>query len=152
MDVRTVIVGEDLSSDWLLAPPQLDIDEGLQTALLLSLFTDRRAEDDDVLPDNSGSRRGWWGDSFADVPGDRFGSRLWLLYREKQLPAVLQRARQYAREALRWLLEDGVASQVEVDAEFPRAGVLAIAVTVYRPAGDARRFRFESFWSQSNAL
>jgi phage gp46-like protein len=152
MDVRTVVVGEGLSTDWLLASPQLDTDEGLQTALLLSLFTDRRAEADDVLPDNSGNRRGWWGDSFADVPGDRFGSRLWLLSREKQLSNALQRARDYAREAVSGLVEDGVARQVEVDAEFPRAGVLAIAVTVYRPAGDARRFRFESFWSQSNAL
>lgn len=152
MDVRTVIVGEDLSSDWLLAPPQLDTDDGLQTALLLSLFSDRRAEPDDELPDNSGNRRGWFGDSYAAVAGDRFGSRLWLLYREKQRPVVLQRARDYAREALRWLVEDGIARSVEVDAEFPRQGVLAIAVSVFRPAGDARRFRFESFWSDSNGV
>lgn len=152
MDLRTVIVGDDLSSDWLLAPPQLDTDEGLQTALLLSLFSDRRADADDVLPDNSGNRRGWFGDSFADVPGDKFGSRLWLLAREKQQPVVLQRAREYAREAVRWLVEDGVARSFDVDAEFPALGVWAIEVSVYRPDGDARRFRFEHFWSVSNGL
>lgn len=152
MDLRTRIVGDDLRCDWLLAAPQLDADDGLETAVVLSLFTDRLANPDDVLPDNSGHRRGWWGDSFADIDGDRIGSRLWLLSREKQLPVVLQRARGYAREALDWLIEDGIARNVEVDADFPRAGVLALAVTIFRAVDGPVRFRFETFWGVANAV
>lgn len=152
MDLRTRILGDDLSSDWLLASPQLDTDDGLETAVIISLFSDRLAGRDDALPDNSSHRRGWWGDSFADIDGDLIGSRLWLLSREKQLPATLQRAREYASEALRWLIEDGIARSVQVDAEFPHRGVLALAVTIKRAIDGPVRFRFETFWGAPNAV
>lgn len=152
MDLRTRILGEDLSCDWLLASPQLDTDDGLETAVLISLFSDRLAGQDDALPDNSSHRRGWWGDSFADIDGDLIGSRLWLLSREKQLAATLQRAREYAREALRWLVDDGIARSVDVDAEFPQQGQLALAVTINRAVTGPVRFRFDTFWGAANAV
>ena len=112
----------------------------LRTAVILSLFLDRRAEDDDILPNGSDDRRGWWADTVApmtdygigggSVSGDRIGSRLWLLSREKQLAGVLERARHYAEEALTWLVEDGVATAVQVTATNPRQGWLVLEVTV----------------------
>lgn len=91
-------------------------DDGLQTAVLLSLFTDRAAEEGDVLPDEETDRRGWWGDEFADDAGDRIGSRLWLLARSKRTDDVLARAEEYARESLQWLIDDKVAERIEVTA------------------------------------
>lgn len=112
----------------------------LRTAVILSLFLDRRADDDDILPNGSDDRRGWWADTVApmtdygigggSVSGDRIGSRLWLLSREKQLAGVLERARHYAEEALTWLVEDGVATAVQVTATNPRQGWLVLEVTV----------------------
>ena len=112
----------------------------LRTAVILSLFLDRRANDDDILPNDSDDRRGWWADTVApmtdygigggSVSGDRIGSRLWLLSREKQLAGVLERARHYAEEALTWLVEDGVATAVQVTATNPRQGWLVLEVTV----------------------
>jgi phage gp46-like protein len=152
MDLRTAIDVTNLRSDWAMAQPQLETDDGLQTAIILSLFSDRLAGDEDTLPDGGTDRRGWWGDSFADQAGDRIGSRLWLLEREKQTPAVLQRARDYARESLQWLLVDGVARSVEVDAEYPQLGMLALTVTITRAQGGAARFRFDNIWGASNAV
>ena len=152
MDMRTHYDSAEFACDWLLAPPQLATDEGLETAVIISLFTDRRANVDDVLPDNSGNRRGWWGDSFPEQAGDRIGSRLWLLHREKQLPLVRERARQYAREALQWLVDDGIARAVDVEANFPRMGVLTLDVAIARALGAPVRFRYETFWSGSNAV
>lgn len=152
MDLRTVYVSEDMHCDWLLAGPQLDTDDGIETAVIISLFTDRLAEADDVLPDNSGQRRGWWGDSFPDIEGDRIGSRLWLLAREKQMPSVLERARAYAKEALAWMVEDGVARGVEVEAEFQGIGTIALGVTILRATDGPLRFRFVVFWGVSNAV
>jgi len=38
-------------------------DGGLETAVLMSLFTDRRARDDDKLLDEEArDKKGWWGD------------------------------------------------------------------------------------------
>lgn len=112
----------------------------LRTAVILSLFLDRRAEDDDILPNDSDDRRGWWADTVAPMTdygigggsasGDHIGSRLWLLSREKQLAGVLERARHYAEEALTWLVEDGVATAVQVTATNPRQGWLVLEVTV----------------------
>lgn len=152
MDLRTVYDSESRAADLLLASPQLATDDGLESAVLISLFTDRRADADDTLPDNTGNRRGWFGDGYADVAGDRIGSHLWLLGREKQLPVVLQRARDYAREALAWLIEDGIARAVEVEATWLRQGVLQLLVEIRRADAAPLRFRFETFWSQSNGV
>lgn len=152
MDIRTRFVTQEAACDWLITPPDLELDDGLETAVVISLFSDALADVDDVLPDHSGQRRGWWGDTFPDVDGDRIGSKLWLLSREKQLPPVLERVRRYARAALQWLIDDGIAQTVDVEAEFPRTGVLAFAVTVQRTMEGPLRFRFETFWGSSNAV
>jgi phage gp46-like protein len=105
----------------------------LVRAVWLSLLCHRTAEPDDALPDPSGDppdRRGWWGDSDATVPGDRFGSRLWLLYRTRGAD-VPGRAEEYVREALQWLLDDGLASVVTCSAT-PSGNRLDMDVRIYR--------------------
>ena len=102
--------------DFSIVDGDLSVDDGLRTAVLVSLFTDRRAADDDELPAGSDDRRGYWGDAYAEIKGDLTGSRLWLLSRAKVLPETLARAREYAEEALAWLTEDKVARAVNVTA------------------------------------
>ncbi len=46
----------------------------LVQAVLISLFSWRKSEDDDGI--KAPKRQGWWGDTFASVKGDRIGSRL----------------------------------------------------------------------------
>lgn len=140
------IVWNELNGDLRMQGYDLERDAGLRTAVIVSLFTDRRAQDDDPLPGAQDDRRGWWGDSLPDLKGDRIGSRLWLLSREKQLQSVVNRAREYAVEALAWLLEDGIALRVEVTAEIVRMGVLGLHVAISRPALPAIDFKFESVW------
>jgi phage gp46-like protein len=107
-------------------------DPTLATAVLISLFTRRLAAADDPLPDPKGSREGWWADTFADVPGDLIGSRLWLLGRSKTLDNTLALAKTYAEEALEWMIEDGIASSVTCTVE--RQGeLMAFQVTIVKP-------------------
>lgn len=140
-DIRTV--WRDLGGDWQLSGPALLADDGLETAVVLSLFTDRVAEDGEAPP---AERRGWWADAYADIPGDLVGSRLWLLWREKQTPQTLARAEAYAREALQWLVDDGVAGAVAVTAEWVRAGVLGLGITITRSGAPVVSYRFDAFW------
>lgn len=129
-------------------------EDSLRTAVILSLFLDRRANDDDILPNDSDDRRGWWADTVAPMTdygigggsasGDHIGSRLWLLSREKQLAGVLERARHYAEEALAWLVEDGVATAVSVTASSPRPGWLALTVTISLRDGSKQDYELES--------
>ncbi|MBW1642525.1 MAG: phage GP46 family protein [Deltaproteobacteria bacterium] len=128
----------------------LKSDAGLETAVIISLFTDRRAKSDDILPDsNNPDRRGWWGDLVSDIENDQIGSRLWLLNREKTLESVLIKTKEYAKEALMWLIEDDVATKVEVSVE--RLGsvgqdILALLVQIYKPDGKVFPFQYEAQW------
>ena len=131
-------------ADAAIAAGDLVADDGLRTAVILSLFTDAPARPDDVLP-APGDRRGWWGDALALEPGEITGSRLWLLSREKQLGAVLNRARDYALEALRWLTDKKIAATLDVVATNPRDGVLALSIEITRPSGPGRQV-FDLLW------
>lgn len=139
------IVWTNISGDIAMDGYDLKSDNGLQTAVIISLFTDRRANDDDALPAGD-DRRGWWADAFLDVEDDRIGSRLWLLNREKQMQRVVIRAREYAEEALQWLVDDGVAKRVTVETEVVRDGVLGLLAKIDRPDGTAIDFQFDHIW------
>lgn len=158
MDRKLVFNGDFMRADLSLDGGAIALTGGLETAVVISLFTNRRARADDALPDGAangpdgGDRQGWWADAYNDRP---IGSRLWLLSREKQLPAVLARAKDYAEEALAWLVEDRIASRVTVTAEMVRTGVLGLAIDIDRigPAGNAGNsadgpvsFRFSYAW------
>jgi len=127
----------------------LNSTQPLVRAVVMSLFTWRRANPDDPLPGDQ--RMGWWGDTFALVPNDRIGSRLWLLSRSKLLPETVALAKEYAEEALRWLVDDGVASRVDVRAERQGLSTLAIGVRVYKSDGTVPvDIRFTDVWGFLN--
>ncbi len=111
-------------------------DEGLERAIVISLFTDAKADDDDAIPDESTNRRGWWADSVAppsNAPAEYpwlTGSKLWLLWREKQTPETTRRAKRYAEKSLQWLIQRGDATSVVVSAYFSKQGLLMLPVTI----------------------
>lgn len=147
MDIRTVFVDMEHCADLAMDQFELATDDGLETAVILSLFTDARAHPDDALPIGQTDRRGWWADAYPVSQGDRFGSRLWLLRASKQLQESLNLAQQYAEEALAWMINDGVAKKVEVDTFIARAEVMGMIVRIYRPDGTVSPIRFDTHWS-----
>lgn len=142
VDVRLLFDGQALDGDVLLASGDLVEENSLQTALLLSLFTDRRATPEQLQRFGGDNPRGWWGDADATVPGDAFGSHLWLLEREIELQETLNRAREYGEQAVEWIIEDGLAESIAVVAAYPQRGVLALQVTPERARGTRERFAF----------
>jgi phage gp46-like protein len=141
-------------ADMVLAPSgDLQTDLGLQTAVILSLFTDARAQPGDVILNGSSDPRGFWGDLPIDPAAqgvtarpDPIGSRLWLLDRALQIPETLVRAQAYAQEALQWLVDDNVAGSVTAVATFPRPGWIQIAIEIVQ-AGSSYQFSFP--WANS---
>jgi phage gp46-like protein len=116
----------------------------LQTAVLVSLLTERRAELDDKLPYTAKSsgpippdRKGWAGDAFG---GQRIGSRLWLLVREKQTEETRRRAMFYAREALQWLIDDGYVSGIAIEAVWRERGRMDMRIQLELPNGMSEQF------------
>lgn len=119
------------------------VSDDLARAVVNSLFSWRRAEKSDDLPGTS--REGWWADSFLE--NDRFGSRLWLLQRAKLTPETLVRAKEYAEEALKWLIDDRVAGEVIVTAERGDYDQLSLSVIVVKPDSSELSMRFQNVWS-----
>lgn len=139
----------------------LDSDSGvivttdwLETAATISLFSDKRARDDDTLPDNSGDRRGWClthRQREIDPDAEEIGSWLWLLSREKQLPEVLIKAKSFAEEALAWMVRRKVAASVVVTAEITRPGWLALGVEIIRRDGTTWVRTYDYYWRANAA-
>jgi phage gp46-like protein len=155
-DILTTWDPRALTGDWVLAGSDLASGRDLETAVVLSLFTDRLALADDPLPDPGDSdRRGWWADWNAADPvlGDigPLGSRLWLLSREKQLNSVRLRAEDYTREALAWIIEDEVADDIAIAAEWNEQtpGRLDISVVIQRDGAQLLSRRFSWAWAQN---
>lgn len=148
-DIKTNWLPELMAGVWSVDGADLAGDDGLETAVLISLFTDAAATDDEMARAGVQQRRGWWGDAWSDIPGDVMGSKLWLLRREKRTAATLARAQGYARDALMWLVEDGVADSVSVIAEAVGTDVLALQVQITRKQRPAARYRFNAFWQGS---
>lgn len=165
MDIALIYDGPAGGFDLSFAAPDMTTDEGMDTAIAISLFSDARARPDDTLPAAGQLRRGWWGDGLSDIDEDRIGSRMWLLAREKQTTELLNRTREAMSEALGWLVEDGVARSVNVATDwvdwttaFPatdrvmvgghpvRAGMLGITVTITRPDNSEFSRRYDHVW------
>lgn len=142
-DTATVWNVQAFYGDWVQNGTQLQIGNDLQTAILISLFTDRIASTDDIIPDGSGDPRGWPGDQDQLVP---VGSRLWLLDRSKQTKAVLNAATDYINEALKWLIDDGVVARFDVTTEFTRPGMLGARVAARKQDGSVVAMKFEWAW------
>lgn len=145
------LIWMELGADIRAEAGDLLAEGDLTTAVILSLMCDARAREDDIIPDGTGNRRGWWADTVAPLPAtglavaeapgqaDSLGSRLWLLHRELQAPDVLRRARDYAQEALQWMIADGVARAVAVTPSIPRQGWLALDIVVTLSAGGGEK-------------
>jgi phage gp46-like protein len=135
--------------DWGLAEGDLETGQDLETACLVSLFSDVLATPDFVPTDGTSDLRGWWADAY-DTPS--LGSNLWQLERAKKTRDTLGAARGYALDCLQWLITDGIAKAVYCNTTWLAQGsatpgnMLGIAIAVIKPDGSETRFRFAWAW------
>ena len=116
----------------------------LVRAVVISLFTWRRAATDDPLDDDE--RYGWWGDSYPSIADDRIGSRLWLLRRVKLTADTRLDAEFYAREALRWLIEDEEVTDIEILSEQVDVNRLNLRVILTISTGARLEINSNQLW------
>lgn len=83
--------------------------DSFDTALLLSIFCERRASESEVPEPQR--RRGWIGNLYGIV---EYGSKLWLLYQARLTLSTVNRARGYLEQSLSWLTEGGYLKRVVV--------------------------------------
>ena len=145
-DIELDWVAASFGADFRLSDGDLSQLNELRSAVVLSLFSWRRANPDDRLPDDTSNLMGWWGDHYGTVQNSRLGSRLWLLRREKLTQETITRAREYCEEALQWMIEDKVAKAVTVVTERNSIDRLDISITITRASGQEIDLRFANAW------
>lgn len=90
-----------------------DMQDSLSRAIVISLFSWKRADENDIYDKELG-KQGWWGDSLNN---DKIGSKLWQLLRNKITTETIYQAEEMVFDALKWLIDDGICTDISVSVE-----------------------------------
>ena len=109
------------SVDFDIEDGDLKHEDGFDTAIWISLFTDARATESQVLiPEH---RRGWLADILS-INNRKLGGYLWLIDQSRLVQKTLNEAIDYARKSLEWMLEDDICEQINVTGSLvPKLGI-----------------------------
>jgi phage gp46-like protein len=155
MDIALALGPNQDSSDIYLQNGDLALDGTLFTPVLLSLLCNRLADADDVIPDGSGNRRGWWYDAYAPaLPDGRknlSGSKLWLRVRCLATQQNLLQIVTDVEESLEWMVLTGVATDVAVSGAWVGDSGCLITVVIARQnaAGVPYNSTYELIWDRT---
>jgi phage gp46-like protein len=147
-DIRVIFDQTTCSFSWGVVNNDLDITHDLDTAISISLFSDRVAGPDYVAPPGTTGvvdKRGHFSDSYEVI---KIGSRLWQLKRAKKIGnTLLQEVKDMSQEALQWLLDYNIASTLLIQTSWQSPRIIAIAVTVTEPVnGITSKFTYAWAW------
>lgn len=144
-DIATIWKGS--SSDWLVDGADLASGQDLETAVFISVMSDRALPAGTLPPDGSRDPRGWWGDD----PAYPVGSRIWTLERAiAPAQATLDDAYDFLVECLQWLIDDGVVKAWDITTEWDAPGFLAAMAVASMPDGTTQQFNFSWAWATLN--
>lgn len=104
------------------------IENGFDTAILVSLLTDARAPESKVIRPED--RRGWLGNIESQVDGRDLGGLLWLSDQRRLNQDTLNEVVDYARKALAWFVEDTIALRVTVTGEIVPISGIALSIDI----------------------
>lgn len=144
-----------IAGDFIFTNNDFEIDEGLGTAVLISWFTDQRADDDDDIPNKIKSqdhidKRGWWGDLVLPaVESDEIGSKLWLLNRSKTTQENIIDAVKKGSKALEWMKDDGIVKDIVVSGErqkYNQDYILVLLAEIIKIDGNKLNISFDPEW------
>ena len=131
-DVRLTPTAD--GGDITLLGGQPDMDQGLETAVYISLF----------------SGPAWWG-NLAGTLDERAVSDFESLLSMTLTNQTRLDAEEYARQALAWMTRSGIAAKVSVAATLPALGWLVLAVTIEQPGTDPVVLRYQINWAAQRA-
>lgn len=140
-DLKLVLDPETNQYDVSLKDGDLEGDDSFETDLIVSLYTDARADrSEQPIPE---LRRGWWGDEVSNIPGSKIGSKFWLLDQARLTTDILNKGIDYGRLCLYWLVQQAYSKKVDVtgEIEYPYTINLAIKITNANGATESRAYK-----------
>jgi len=104
--------------------------DGFDTAILMSLFIDKRANQAEVS--ESSLRRGWIGNEQNDDEDYEVGSKLWLLDQARLNQDSVNRAIDFTRDGFIWMIEDSQVKDVQVTGQEFHPTNISVTVSFVR--------------------
>jgi phage gp46-like protein len=154
-DIKFIWNTDFFEGDLQLNKGDLLREEGLTTAVLISLFTDARADEDDEIDDKN-DKRGWWADAVEGIIPIT-GSKLWQYERSKTTQIVLVKIKKAIEDALQWMIDDNVAEKIDINLE--RFGIkgndrLGLDLKIYQTDKNITALKFDDLWKMelNNAI
>jgi len=142
--LNTAPVGTEILYDFKIGTDgDIETEDQLDTAILVSLFTDKRASGSDVQKPQD--RRGWIGD--LETPGDLYGSLLWLFEQSRLTGAVAAKIGSFGRLCLEWMTRDSIATEVSARA-IVRASRVDLQIDIKKPNSPAEA-RVFALWENT---
>ena len=121
---------------------QFEIDESFDTSLVMSIGVDARATDQEII--HKELQRGNLINLFNGINN---GSKLWLLNQARSNNETRNRAIDYMKKCLQWLIDDGFLGDVIVNGELKVNGLL-LNVVLKRKDGAFDNFAYQA-WNNS---
>ena len=138
--IENTTVDFDISID---ADGDILTDDFFDTAILYSLFGERRASSSEVS--EARLRRGWIGSEGAPFEN---GSKLWLLTQARITRTILSRLEDEAVKALEWMVTDNIAVAITDVTATVSNGKVALNLTIERSTDNVER-RFFELWNNT---
>lgn len=125
--------------------------DGMETAVVCSLFSDRRAYSEEV-PDPM-LRRGWIGDLTSGIPGDLHGSGLWLYEQSRLTDEVATGVANEGRQCLEWMEQEKLVTSVASEVSYvPSARKLSLTITTRSPDGGVSVYAYDLALATRNGI
>jgi len=136
--VDVALIWKNGKADLLLQDDGLVAGNDLITAITVALFSDGRANIEDV--DAGEDLRGWW--------SREIGSLLWLLDRKKITKENIALAVNFAKSALQFLIDTGIASNVDVQGSRLNLTGIKLDIKVIRAANSKYDYLWDAIYNQ----
>ncbi len=144
IDARLKLISGGLYDLDLSHTGDIQSEDFFDTAIIVSLFAERRANESEVL--DSALRRGWIGNEAT--PDFEIGSKIWLYEQSRLTRSVLNNIATAARQSLQWLVDDGYAISIDnVEAIATSTGV-NLSITIRRPNSEVEK-RHYTLWDNT---
>ena len=148
-DVRLIWDNTEGCGDIAFVNGDFKTGKPIESAVLLSLFCDARADDSSGITDPDG-KRGWWGDLLREVEHTT-GSNVWQLERSTLTQASLNMLKSYCQTALQWMIGDDICDRIEVTVErnddVPETPIVVLSVILYRGDESVADIKYTDFWN-----
>lgn len=126
------------------------VTDSLENAVAISIGTYARERNLGNVANLTPNIGGWFGDAL-DEEGT-LGGYLYEAFPGKLTEETARSVENLAAEALKWMVDDGVAKSVSCVAGIADNMMLDLTVIIERPEGDSEAFLFELNWSATDGI